>query len=321
MNIHLTNDFKDAITAASEHLQIREAYIERDYWVTYVLNNLSASPFADNVVFKGGTSLSKVFNCIERFSEDIDLAILDVENLGDSKRKALMKDIENTITLGLSSIPDHPLTEKRGRNRKTFYQYSNAVEKKNLGPVKDVIQLEINSFTEPVPYSKESIDSLIAQYLRKTNRGDLIERFKLYPFKLNVLSMERTFFEKVLSLTRLSYEVTESLRRKIRHFYDIVKIYNKDKGILENKNSVNIFKIALNDDRKNSTFAGEWLTNPLSEAHLYKDFQSTWNGLENSYNNDLRDLIWVDGMPSTKEILDLILKIKVFLIMVERGAD
>lgn len=106
MNLHNTQDFKDAITAASEHLKIREAYIEKDYWVTYVLKNLSRSPFKDNVVFKGGTSLSKVHKCIERFSEDIDLALLDIENLGDSKRKSLMKDIEASISAGLNCIPD-----------------------------------------------------------------------------------------------------------------------------------------------------------------------------------------------------------------------
>lgn len=159
MNLHKTQDFKDAITAASEHLKIREDYIEKDYWVTYVLKNLSRSSFKDNVVFKGGTSLSKVHKCIERFSEDIDLALLNVESLGDSRRKTLMKDLEVAISEGLDCILDHPLTEKRGRNRKTFYKYSNTVDRKSLGPVNDVILLEINSFTEPIPYSVESIES------------------------------------------------------------------------------------------------------------------------------------------------------------------
>lgn len=313
MNLHNTQDFKDAITAASEHLKIREAYIEKDYWVTYVLKNLSRSPFKDNVVFKGGTSLSKVHKCIERFSEDIDLALLDIDNLGDSKRKTLMKDIEVSISTGLNCISDHPLTEKKGRNRRTFYQYSNTVEKKNLGPVKDVIQLEINSFTEPVPYSQESIDSLIAQYLKETQRVDLIDKFKLQSFQLNVLSMERTFFEKILSITRLSYEGTEQLSKKIRHFYDIAKIYNKDRAILEHPNSIEIFKFALKDDSKNPIFAGEWLNKSLVEAPLFKDFQSIWRDLENDYKNDLKELIWVESMPSSSEIIELISNIKKFL--------
>lgn len=206
-----------------------------------------------------------------------------------------------------------PLTEKKGRNRRTFYQYSNTVDKRNLGPVKDVIQLEINSFTEPVPYSVESIDSLIAQFLKETNRVDLIDRFELHSFQLNVLSIERTFFEKILSITRLSYEGNDKLSNKIRHFYDIAKIYNKDKAILEHPKSIDIFKFALKDDSNNPTFAGEWLNNPLSEAPLYKDFQSIWRNLENDYRNDLKELIWVDSMPSSSEIIDILSKIKVFL--------
>lgn len=317
MKLHLTNDFKDAIFAASEHFKIREAYIEKDYWVTYVLKNLSHSIFKEKVVFKGGTSLSKAYKCIERFSEDIDLAILGDEDLGDSKRKTLMKDIEKSISQGLSLIEDHPLTEKKGRNRKTFYQYSNAVEKKNLGPVKDVIQLEINSFTEPVPYNKALIDSLIAQFLRETSRNTQINQYELQPFVLNVLSMERTFFEKILSLIRLSYNGTDTLKQKIRHFYDIVKIVNSNKNILNNEASYAIFDIALKDDKKNLTFAGEWLIKNLSEAPLFSDFKSLWEELAPTYRNDLRDLIWVNSIPDSEEIIEVISEIKDFVIVYE----
>ena len=313
MKLHLSPEFIDAITATSAHLKIREAYIEKDYWVTFVLNNLSKSEFNKKVVFKGGTSLSKVYKCIERFSEDIDLAILENENLGDSRRKALMKDIEKTITVGLVSMPDFPLTEKRGRNRKTFFHYNNVVDKKQMGPVKDLIQLEINSFTEPVPFGNATIETFITQFLRETGRNELIDLFELAPFELNVLSMERTFFEKILSLVRLSYEGPDALKSKIRHFYDIAKIFQKNSSMLESKASVEIFNIALNDDRKNSTFAGVWLEKPLSEAILFKDFKSLWKQLEPTYRNDLKDLLWVESMPTNSEISEVMQEIEKFL--------
>ena len=69
MTLHENKDaFKDAIRAVSDYLGIRDIYIEKDYWVTYILERLSRSPNSRNVVFKGGTSLSKVYNLIERFS-------------------------------------------------------------------------------------------------------------------------------------------------------------------------------------------------------------------------------------------------------------
>jgi len=70
--------------AAAQAMQVHEAVIEKDFWVCWVLDYLSqGSPWKNNVVFKGGTSLSKAYHAIERFSEDIDL-VLDWRLLGYS---------------------------------------------------------------------------------------------------------------------------------------------------------------------------------------------------------------------------------------------
>ena len=71
---------------------ILEFYIEKDYWVTYILKKLSNSFFRNKVVFKGGTSLSKGYNAINRFSEQIDLQLIN-SDLGDNQKKKLLKDI------------------------------------------------------------------------------------------------------------------------------------------------------------------------------------------------------------------------------------
>ena len=70
---------KDEQIAALQHVSgiknIPPQAVEKDLWVTTILQIVFSLPFADNLLFKGGTSLSKVFGKIERFSEDIDLAI------------------------------------------------------------------------------------------------------------------------------------------------------------------------------------------------------------------------------------------------------
>ncbi|HUX57367.1 MAG TPA: nucleotidyl transferase AbiEii/AbiGii toxin family protein [Bacteroidales bacterium] len=69
MKLHENKEaFENAIRAASDHLGIRDVFVEKDYWVTYILWRLSNSEYLDNVVFKGGTSLSKVYKLIDRFS-------------------------------------------------------------------------------------------------------------------------------------------------------------------------------------------------------------------------------------------------------------
>ena len=77
MNLHLNNnDFEGAIVATAEYFEIPEIFIEKDYWVTYALHQLFHSKIKDLIVFKGGTSLSKCYNVIKRFSEDIDMVIV-----------------------------------------------------------------------------------------------------------------------------------------------------------------------------------------------------------------------------------------------------
>lgn len=76
MNLH--NDqklFRQAIRATAQAIGMSELYIEKDYWLTFALYTICNHPIGKSVVFKGGTSLSKCFKLIDRFSEDIDLII------------------------------------------------------------------------------------------------------------------------------------------------------------------------------------------------------------------------------------------------------
>ena len=156
MNLHKSpKEFQDLIEAAAQYLNMRPVFIEKDYWVTYVLMNLSNSEQRDKVVFKGGTSLSKAYASIDRFSEDIDLAILSPDDYSAAKMKVLLKQVEKDCTTGLTLIPGHSSEVKFGRNRTTAYQYPRILNYTNFGIVKDYILVEINCFTNPVPF-KES---------------------------------------------------------------------------------------------------------------------------------------------------------------------
>jgi predicted nucleotidyltransferase component of viral defense system len=74
---HDTKLFSDILRAAAQHLNINLVFVEKDYWITLVLSQLAESEYVEEIVFKGGTSLSKGYNLIERFSEDVDLAIVN----------------------------------------------------------------------------------------------------------------------------------------------------------------------------------------------------------------------------------------------------
>ncbi len=98
MNLHENGDvFEDAIRAASDHLEMRAVFVEKDYWVTLLLSRLSHSGHSDKVVFKGGTSLSKVHKLMTRFSEDVDLAILKSEEQTATQVRNLIRNLEKEL--------------------------------------------------------------------------------------------------------------------------------------------------------------------------------------------------------------------------------
>ena len=313
MNFHLDKEFEDAVNAASEYFKLRTVLIEKDYWVTYVLKNLSQSEFFEKVIFKGGTSLSKAHNCIERFSEDIDLALLNKEKLSNDKCYKLMKRIEPEITKELKSIDGKP-GDKMEKKRVTYYSYPRII-KGEIGVVKDKIQIEINTFTNPVPYEEKHIQSFVGQFLSINGMTDLVTKHQLEPFKLLVLTRERTFFEKLLSLIRLSYAGADSLREKIRHFYDMYKLYQQeDLGErLFFETNFNLINLALQDDSSSNVFSGDWIKNKLSASPLFIDINGLWKELESTYRKELGELIWHNNLPSSEEIISLLIKIKVFL--------
>jgi predicted nucleotidyltransferase component of viral defense system len=93
--------FEEAVQLASKYKGLRDIYIEKDYWVTLALHTIFTNEIGSQAVFKGGTALSKCFNVIERFSEDIDLVVLrnagESDNQMTNKIKKIGKCIENVL--------------------------------------------------------------------------------------------------------------------------------------------------------------------------------------------------------------------------------
>ena len=123
MNLHNnTQDFTELIRLTATHFNIALEFVEKDYWITLVLNKLSKSSHANSVVFKGGTSLTKGYRLINRFSEDIDIALLD-EKLTGNALKTKIRKIEKDITSNLTEIIEPGLTSKGSIYRKSLFQY------------------------------------------------------------------------------------------------------------------------------------------------------------------------------------------------------
>ena len=115
----LNNELIDRLAmlqkAETDHTGINQVAIEKDWWVTVTLKALSQTDCHEALIFKGGTSLSKGFHIIERFSEDIDLAIshafFGIEKITKSQREKLRKTARSYIHETLSVQLDAHLKE------------------------------------------------------------------------------------------------------------------------------------------------------------------------------------------------------------------
>lgn len=307
MTFHKTDQFEDAVNAAAAHFGMRPAFVEKDYWVTYALKNLSQSAEAKSTVFKGGTSLSKVYSCINRFSEDVDLAIITVIGQPQSQLKRQLKAVEVTTSRGLTLLND-PQPIKKGKNRFSCYEYPRKGDAPSI--TKPYIRLEISAFTTPAPHFNTLIDSYLGKFLEQAGYQDLIRDHRLEPFPLLVLSIERTCCEKLLSLIRLSYRGPGDLRQKVRHFHDLALMMADlriQKMLAANDHS--ILDSAFSDDKNTTTFQGEWTKRPFSYAPLFKDFDILWNSIKGQYYSELSELSWADSIPSDSEVREALFQL------------
>lgn len=205
-------EFKDLISIVASKLHIPESAVERDYYIVLLLKNLENSEYADKCVFKGGTSLSKCYpSSIERFSEDIDLTFLGME-LSDKACDKSIKQIEAIMTTGAQT--DKITAERSNRSKSMYVWFVNEDNK---------IKLEIGSSVRPDPYSKKTFKSYIHEFLEEQGAEDDIQKFELTSVTLNVLHIERTFIDKIMSVKR--HAICESLDKKVRHIYDVTRLF------------------------------------------------------------------------------------------------
>lgn len=291
-NLGLLKELAEAIETAKG---IPEAFVEKDYWLTTVLLELSLSPYKDLVVFKGGTSLSKAYGIIQRFSEDADLALI-VQDLTGNQVKSRMDYISKGATKHLPEVKRPGVTSKGSRFRRTAHAFPAQAIRPAISQMAPEVILEVNAFANPYPFELHSINSMIGEFLLERGRQDIIEQYELHPFMLQVLRPERTLAEKVLALARASYapEPLAQLREKIRHAYDIYCLLQlpEMQAFVTGDEFFQTLRLVQTDDAKNSEFQGEWANKPLSSAWIYQDDPALWKQLESTYTGAFKGLVY-----------------------------
>lgn len=205
-------------SSAATGIPIRQ--VRKDYWLTEILRACAAA--ADErgaiLIFKGGTSLSKVYELIKRFSEDIDLLLVAPGTKGavHSTMKEIVAAVESAIGLeGELEVE----TANKGVYRAVYFKFPNA-EAGDKG-----VKLEIGCRGGALPNELRPIYSLAARAVSHENPDGYQESAT---FLVPVLSPARTLIEKLVILheadSRAEPGRSDRVRRTVRHYYDIYQL-------------------------------------------------------------------------------------------------
>jgi hypothetical protein len=303
---HNIPQFRDAVRITAQQMSIPPEFVEKDYWVTYALFAIFNNDIGKDTVFKGGTALSKCYNMIERFSEDIDLVVLRREGETDSKLKSKLKAVSTVVEAVLPEVAIEGITHKMGMNRKTAHSYSKEF-KGDYGQVRDAIVVEATWLGYYEPFTTRSIVSFVGQMMLDNRQSDIAKENGLLPFDLLALEPVRTICEKIMSLVRFSYgeNPMDDLKKKIRHTYDLHQLLKQDEFLkfLQSTTFDEMLLKVANDDVASFKNNNQWLIHHPNEALIFKDLENVWSELKTIYNGDFKNLVYGE-LPKEEAVLE-----------------
>lgn len=230
-------DFEQAILRAAEHFRdrgLRPAIIEKDYYITEALRIIAACA-GDKVIFKGGTSLAKGWNLIERFSEDIDI-FLDPSAfepaLGKNAIDRELKTLRDAIGEhgALIFVPDESHTIG-GFGRNDSFSYTQRFG--GPGEVAARVLVEVGTASGREPTSTIDLRSFLGQFLHE--QGTSLKAEDEGSFPLRLLHFRRTFVEKMFAI-HSKVEIFKRDGRPLgtyaRHYYDLFKLAAREEVII-----------------------------------------------------------------------------------------
>ena len=230
--------------------------VEKDWWVTVILKALTKTDVGESLLFKGGTSLSKGWDLIQRFSEDIDLSInrdfflqhqghefarCENNNQIKSLRKASRDYIHQTLSGQLKkSMLDMGVTGFEVKNLSTretatglvpidhdsdptviLVHYESILPSTNDVDIDHRVKLEFSCLSMSEPFENKCIKSLIATSFPDADNTECVMR---------TVTPARTFIEKILLLNEEMQKEHARARRMSRHLYDLEKLMNSEYG-------------------------------------------------------------------------------------------
>lgn len=314
----LTKEEQLTIVAnVAEDKGIVDNAVEKDYWVSMALRAIFSLPYATAFVFKGGTSLSKGWGLIERFSEDIDLAI-DPKHLGfadvdtKSQRTKLRKDSKKFID-GIFAIDIQdklkefglldcckvivPETSVSDLDPVVLFIEYNSVLQTKMQYIPERVKIEISCRSLMEPSEEVEMRSMIEDAYPD-------EEFSLPIFTVPTVVPGRTFLEKVFLLHEEFNRPNgcTHIERITRHMYDIVKMMDKPFA-MESMQNVQLYGDIVAHRKMFTAWSGLDYTTHLPHTISFLPSVSIEDVLREDYKQMQIGFIYADA-PSFDEIME-----------------
>ena len=309
-----------------------DAIIEKDFWVCYMLDYLfHRCAWKDHIAFKGGTSLSKAYGLIERFSEDIDL-ILDWRVLGyginepwearsNTKQDIFNKDANTRAEVFLRDtfLPSimADLTAELGENIRCFIDEDDPQTVKIAYPnsfsdmsILQEIRLEIGALAAWTPVKTADVTPYAAQVYGRLFKQPSTDILTVLP--------ERTFWEKVTILHREAFrpEGKEFPMRYSRHYYDLYRMMQtevKDNALADSDLLTRVVEF------KDKFYHCPWARYDLAKRGTMRLMPPDYNlnKLRDDYEH-MQNMLF-GAKPNFEEIVEGIQKLELDINAVEHG--
>lgn len=319
-------DRRDVIEAAAGRLDTLPGYVEKDFWVCLVLDALfNRRPEGHpRLIFKGGTSLSKAFGLIERFSEDIDLVVFrddlgfegerdptTASDLSNKKRTTLFKELRRAcsdyirgdlrsvlvrqicrLSDGCQVVPD----EDDADEQTLFVEYPALYPNYDITYVAPRVKIEAGARSALGP----SQDCMVTPYI-----ADELPGWSFKSGTIRVITPERTYWEKLLFLhgTYCGYRDTGRLpadRDRIsRHYYDVAMLTAAEIGrsalvdtdLLDAVRNHNLVAFRQAWKRFEEAIPGSMRLVP--QAKLSKVIERDYRAMQDMIHGDIPDFGWI----------------------------
>ncbi|MCR5112997.1 MAG: nucleotidyl transferase AbiEii/AbiGii toxin family protein [Acholeplasmatales bacterium] len=313
------DEINEVVEATSRKSGLASSIVEKDLWVCYILDYLfNRCEYKDFFEFKGGTSLSKAYNLIDRMSEDIDIVLnsriidfnfsKDLFSISNNQKNKLVDELNNralefykgkllqVITNDLSNEINKQLKITLSDEELAIYvEYPSSY---NTAYIKNAVKIEIGPVASWTPYETKTIKSYASTYYPSL--------FNNVSFNVRVTLPVRTFWEKAVILHQEANRENGKIpQRYSRHYYDLFKMYYSNVksdalnnlGILED---VRLFTMTF--------YNRPWAKFEEARPGTFKLIPKNLDDLKNDYK--MMEPMFFKDYPSFDEIVKVLEKLE-----------